>query len=100
VVLPRNVNIFFTLLTFRHFSYTEKLPDHLVTYFLDVREIEPLLIVFSFDIIREDIDTLLTSFSAYFEAEIQDELTPEALYLVNELAMRGAFDGADDADTL
>ena len=91
VVLPNKVHMFFTLLALKQFSYLLKIERRLVTYFLNTRLIEPLLMVFSFNLIKSDITSLINNFSVFFKTEIQHKATPEAIYLIAELFGRKGF---------
>lgn len=88
VVLPSKVHMFFSLLALKQFKYLLKLERRLVTYFLKTRLIEPLLMVFSFDLIQADVTALLNRFSPFFKSEVQHKTTQEIAYLMAEIIMR------------
>ena len=92
VVLPNKVHMFFTLFSLKQFNYLLKIEKKLVTFFLDTKMIEPLLMVFSFDLIQKDITLLINHFSVFFSSEIQHKTTPESQYLISELFFRGTKD--------
>lgn len=89
VILPNKVHMFFNLFAIKHFSYLLKVDKKLVTFFLDTKMIEPLLMVFSFELIQKNITILITHFSAFFFSEIQYKATSESQYLLTELFFRG-----------
>jgi proton translocating ATP synthase F1 alpha subunit len=93
VVIPSKVQMFFTLLSLKQFSYLLGIEKRIVNFFLNVRLIEPLLMVFSFDLIQKDLTTLINSFSAFFNSEVQHSCTTEAAYLINELITRHRSNG-------
>ena len=88
VVLPNKVHMFFSLLALKQFKYLLKVERRLVTYFLKTRLIEPLLMVFSFNLIQSDITSLLNRFSPFFKSEVQYKTTQETAYLMAELIIR------------
>ena len=87
-VLPSKVNIFFQLLALGQFSYLREIEKRTVTFFLDNRILESLLIIFSFELIQKDITTLITSFSAFFKDEIQHDCADAADYVLLEILER------------
>jgi hypothetical protein len=58
-LLPEHTKLFFELLSTRHILNI--LDSRLALYFVDTMVIEPLLMVFSFDLIRDDIDEMVVS---------------------------------------
>jgi proton translocating ATP synthase F1 alpha subunit len=91
LVLPSKTKLFLVLLGLSQFRYLKNVEDKLVTYFSNPRTIEPLLMVFSFDIIKEDITSLVAHFAKYFVKHIQNRTSTEAGYLVVELFKRKGF---------
>ncbi len=84
-VRPNIVNIFFSLFALKEFNYLLNVDKRLVTFFMDTKIIEPLLMVFSFESIKKDITSLINSFSYFFVSELQDNPNLEALYTISEL---------------
>jgi proton translocating ATP synthase F1 alpha subunit len=93
LVLPSKINMFFTLISLKQFKYLLQLERRIVTYFLNVRLIEPLLMVFSFDLIKDDITYLVDNFCSYFYTSIQPKVTTESIYLITELFRRNGKRG-------
>jgi proton translocating ATP synthase F1 alpha subunit len=58
-ILPEHTKLFFELLSTRHILNI--LDSRFATYYLDTETIEPLLMVFSFELIQDDIDELVTT---------------------------------------
>lgn len=87
VILPSKVNFFFMLLSFKQFNYLLRVEKKVVSFFLNTNLIEPLLMVFSFDIIKKDITTLITNFSSFFFSEIQDKANNDAETLLKEIML-------------
>jgi proton translocating ATP synthase F1 alpha subunit len=94
-VLPKKVHLFFTLFSLKQFSYLLNIDSKLVTFFINVRLIEPLLMVFSFDIIENQISALINHFSKFFKTDIQHKSTPESSYIIQELVTRKKFVNAE-----
>lgn len=95
VVLPNKVHIFFSLLTVKHFSYLLHVDSQLVTFFLNIRLIEPLLMVFSFDLIKSDLTSLVNSFSVFFKAEVQHLANSQELSMLASLFNRYGVSGGE-----
>jgi len=87
-VLPNKVHMYFMLFSMKQFKYLKKIESRLVTFFLNVRLLEPLLMVFSFDLIKRDITLFINHFSSFFKAEVQHKSTCESMYLLQELFFR------------
>lgn len=87
VILPSKVNLFFMLLSFKQFNYLLRVEKKVVSFFLNTNLIEPLLMVFSFDIIKKDITTLISNFSSFFFSEIQEKANNDAETLLKEIML-------------
>ena len=88
VIMPSNVHLFFMLLWLRHFDYVLGLNDHLLAYYCNARSIEPMLMVFGFELVEEDITEIITQFSKFFAYEIQNNTPSDVLLLLAELCKR------------
>jgi F-type H+-transporting ATPase subunit alpha len=86
VVHPSNIKAFFSLLSCRQFTYLLDIDPRIVTFFDDARTIESLLIVFSFDLIEEDLTLLVNEFSKFFKLHLQHNLSMDSAYLVSEVS--------------
>jgi hypothetical protein len=85
IILPNKIQLFFRLFGLKKLKYLLKVEERLVTYFMNPKLIEPLLMVFSFDIIKDDISLLVTHFSGYFAKKLQSGTTLKSRYLVDEV---------------
>jgi proton translocating ATP synthase F1 alpha subunit len=88
VILPSRISMFFTLFGLKQFNYIKNIEKRLVTFFMDTKTIEPLLIVFSFELILPEITLLINHFCNFFETDIQNNTSPEAASLISELVAR------------
>jgi len=85
VILPSKIKLFFTLMGLSQFNYLRTADAHLVTYFLNPRLIEPLLMVFSFKLIKKGITSLVRHFSLFFSRRLQGSTSGATAYLLAEL---------------
>lgn len=83
-ISPSRINLFFSLLGIRHLSYLANVDKKLVSFFLDPKVLEPLLIVFSFELIKDDLTRLLKHFCKFFISNIQENSHIDAIQLVSE----------------
>jgi hypothetical protein len=83
--------MFFKLLGLTQFRYLSHVENKVVNFFLNTNLLEPLLMVFSFDLIKADLTTLIDGFSSYFKLEIQHRGTDATDYLILELLGRKEF---------
>ncbi len=83
-ISPSRINLFFSLLGIRHLSYLANVDKKLVSFFLDPKVLEPLLIVFSFELIKDDLTRLLKHFRKFFISNIQENSHIDAIQLVSE----------------
>jgi len=83
--------MFFKLLGLTQFRYLSHVENKVVNFFLNTKLLEPLLMVFSFDLIKADITTLIDGFSSYFKLEVQHRGSDAADYLILEFFARKDF---------
>jgi F0F1-type ATP synthase alpha subunit len=88
VILPSRISMFFTLFGLKQFNYIKNIEKRLVTFFMDTKTIEPLLIVSSSESILPEITLLINHFRNFFETDIQNNTSPEAASLISELVAR------------
>ena len=85
IILPNKIQLFFRLFGLKKLKYLLKVEERLVTYFLNPKLIEPLLMVFSFDIIKDDVSLLVTHFSEYFAKKLQSSTSSTSRFMVAEV---------------